>query len=190
MPQRVVSHCTAIDFVPCRVSPRVVVTVRQMTRPKSRFAEIGERRILLLCGRPPATCRWFKQQTRAELNYPAGLRRPSPWMRRTPEVTLAGARSPHVTVLSGRPEERDPSGARILIGTPTIARMMSASAILRVCDPLCTSPNDQCFMTDERNRSTAQRREAQDERSFTFVASFSRSGGQCAQKKGYRRTNL
>ncbi len=43
---------------------------------------------------------------------------------------------------------------------------------------------------DERNRSTAQRREAQDERSFTFVASFSRSGGQCAQKKGYRRTNL
>jgi hypothetical protein len=33
MPQRVVSHCTAIDLAPCRVSPRAVVTVSQMTRP-------------------------------------------------------------------------------------------------------------------------------------------------------------
>ncbi len=38
---------------------------------------------------------------------------------------LVGALSPHVTVLSGRTKERDPSGARTLIGTPTIARMMS-----------------------------------------------------------------
>jgi len=42
---------------------------------------------------------------------------------------LVGALSPHVTVLSGRLEQRDPSGARILIGSPTIAREMSVSAI-------------------------------------------------------------
>ena len=42
---------------------------------------------------------------------------------------LVGALSPHVTVLSGRPEQSDPSGARILIDTPTIARMMSVCAI-------------------------------------------------------------
>jgi hypothetical protein len=44
MPRRAESHCTAIDFEP----PRAVVVVTQMTRPTSRFAEIGERRILLL----------------------------------------------------------------------------------------------------------------------------------------------
>jgi hypothetical protein len=98
---------------------------------------------------------------------------------------LVGALSPHAPVLLGRLEERDPSGARILIGTPTIARMMSVCAVHCIL-----SLTYQCFMTDERNRSTVQRREAQDERSFTFVASFSRSGGQCARKKGYRRTNL
>jgi hypothetical protein len=106
-------------------------------------------------------------------------------MRGTPEVMLVGALSPHAPVLPGRLEERDPSGALILIGTPTIARMMSVCAVHCVL-----SLTYQYFMTDERNRSTVQRREAQDERSFTFVASFSRSGGQCAQKKGYRRTNL
>jgi len=101
------------------------------------------------------------------------------------EVMLLGALSPHVTVLSGRPEQRDPSAARILIGSPTIARMMSVSAI-----HCLLSLDYQRFMTDERGRPTGQRREAQDERSFSFVASFSLSGGQCAQKKGYRRTNL
>jgi hypothetical protein len=55
-------------------------------------------------------------------------------MRGTPEVMLVGALSLHVTVLHvtvlpGRLEQRDPSGARILIGTPTIARMMSVCAI-------------------------------------------------------------
>ena len=98
---------------------------------------------------------------------------------------LVGALSPHVTELSGRLEQRDPSGARILIGSPTIARKMSVSAI-----HCLLSLNSLRFMTDERSRSTGQRREAQDEGSFSFVASFSLSGGQCAQKKGYRRTNL
>jgi len=50
-------------------------------------------------------------------------------MRGTQEVMRVGALSLHMTVLSGRLEQRDPSGARILIGTPTIARMMSVSAI-------------------------------------------------------------
>jgi hypothetical protein len=48
MPLRAVSHCTAVDLEPYAVPPRVVVFVTQMTRPKSRFAEIGERGILLI----------------------------------------------------------------------------------------------------------------------------------------------
>jgi hypothetical protein len=67
MPQRVVSHCTAIDLAPRRVSPRAVVPVRQMIRPKSRFAEIGERRILLLM-RAPARNVSMVQPARRELN--------------------------------------------------------------------------------------------------------------------------
>jgi hypothetical protein len=66
MPKRAVSHCTVIDFEPCNVSPRAVVTVRQITRPTSRFAEIGERRILLLCG--PARNVLTAQTARPELN--------------------------------------------------------------------------------------------------------------------------
>jgi hypothetical protein len=72
-------------------------------------------------------------------------------MRGTPEVMLVGALSPQVTVLPGRLEARDRSGARILIGAPTIARMISVSAIHCVL-----SLTYQCFMTDERNRSTGQ----------------------------------
>jgi hypothetical protein len=75
MPQRDVSHCTAIDFQPCRVSPSAVVTVRQITRPTSRFAEIGERKILLPM-RAPVRNASMVQTARpgAELNYPADLR--------------------------------------------------------------------------------------------------------------------
>jgi hypothetical protein len=42
-----------------------------MTRPKSRLAEIGGRRILFSCGRLPATVDGSNSETQAELNYPA-----------------------------------------------------------------------------------------------------------------------
>jgi hypothetical protein len=67
MPQRTVSHCTAMDFAPCHASPKAVVIVRQITRPKSRFAEIGERRILLFM-RAPARNVLMVQTARPELN--------------------------------------------------------------------------------------------------------------------------
>jgi hypothetical protein len=67
MPKRAVSHCTVIDFEPCNVSPRAVVTVRQKTRPTSRFAEIGERRILLFM-RGAARNVLTAQTARPELN--------------------------------------------------------------------------------------------------------------------------
>jgi hypothetical protein len=46
---------TTTDLAPCKIPPKAVVAVRQMRAPKSRFAEIGERKVLSLCGRSPAT---------------------------------------------------------------------------------------------------------------------------------------
>jgi hypothetical protein len=42
-PQRAVSCGTAVEFEPWTVPPEAVVVVRQITCPKSRFAELGER---------------------------------------------------------------------------------------------------------------------------------------------------
>jgi hypothetical protein len=55
IPRRTASHGTADDLRPCSLPPNAVAVVTQITCPASRFAEIGEPGILLLCGRPPAT---------------------------------------------------------------------------------------------------------------------------------------
>jgi hypothetical protein len=49
---RAVSHGARIDFWPRALPPNAILLVTQLTRPKSRLAEIGERRILLVMRAP------------------------------------------------------------------------------------------------------------------------------------------
>jgi hypothetical protein len=53
--RRAASGCMFTDVAPCKIPPKTVLSVRQMRAPKSRFAEIGGRKVLSLCGRSPAT---------------------------------------------------------------------------------------------------------------------------------------
>jgi hypothetical protein len=61
---RATSCCTPVDFWPRIVPPKTVTLVTQLTRPKSRLAEIGERRILLYAGAWPQRVDGSNSKTR------------------------------------------------------------------------------------------------------------------------------
>jgi hypothetical protein len=67
MLKRAVSLGTAIDFRACHIPPKAIV-VSQKNPPKSRCAEIGERRLLLFMRARPRPHSGDGQTGRPELN--------------------------------------------------------------------------------------------------------------------------